>query len=198
MEKIYKLEPQSFISKLDEILNDKGINSALIRGYFQNETLGLSLSVLSDNASINKGTVVIGNTTVPREQELIEESLKTKMPKINLSDSFNIGNLVVNFKRWQRIGDFPFGFNDSFNLFHPIESVLDDKYFNKFLKIFHNSRAEKKLLITTNDYTNAPKKLYDFVDVVLILDTTNYDKNHKQQIKYLVDNLKSDGKDLPY
>lgn len=54
------------------------------------------------------------------------------------------------------------------------------------------------ILITTNDFSESPKKLYSFVDEILILDTTEVDDEHSEIYKVIQSNLEADHQSLPY
>jgi hypothetical protein len=175
--RIEKLEPKEFIKRFKELLLDKETNRILIRGYFDDDKLLLVFSCLYDLEEFNKGTVVIGNTTVPYERQFLEKGLHEVVPRFNLRDSFNVYGMIINFVQWKRNIDLPFGFDKDFALFHPVQSVLDGKDFPKFCGTIKNAKAKKNILITTNDFNNTAEKLYPYIDATLILDTTLNFKN---------------------
>jgi energy-coupling factor transporter ATP-binding protein EcfA2 len=53
-----------------------------------------------------------------------------------------------------------------------VESALDAPDFSKFCDTLKNTKTKKNIVVTTNDFRDAPEKLYPYVDRVLILDTT--------------------------
>lgn len=196
--RIEKFEPKEFIKRFKELLLDKETNRILIRGYFDDDKLLLVFSCLYDLEEFNKGTVVIGNTTVPYERQFLEKGLREVVPKFNLRDSFNVYGMIINFVQWKRNVDLPFGFDKDFALFHPVQSVLDGKDFPKFCVTMKNAKAKKNILITTNDLNNTAEKLYPYVDATLILDTTRVNEEHEKTYKVIQSNLQADHKVLPY
>lgn len=196
--RIEKLELKEFIKRFEELLLDKEINRILIRGYFDDDKLRLVFSCFYDLKEFNKGTVVIGNTTVPNERKFLERGLSEAVPKFNLRDLFNVYGMITNFVQWKRNIDFPFGFDKDFAVFHPVQSVLDSKDFPKFCAALKNSKAKKNILITTNDINNAAEKLYPYIDATLILDTTSVNEEHEKIYKVIQSNLQADHKNLPY
>ena len=196
--RIEKFEPKEFIKRFKELLLDKETNRILIRGYFDDDKLLLVFSCLYDLEEFNKGTVVIGNTTVPYERQFLEKGLHEVVPKFNLRDSFNVYGMIINFVQWKRNIDLPFGFDKDFALFHPVQSVLDGKDFPKFCVTMKNAKAKKNILITTNDLNNTAEKLYPYVDATLILDTTRVNEEHEKTYKVIQSNLQADHKVLPY
>lgn len=197
-EKIQNLKPQEFISEFENLLLDKNTHNMLVRGYFDEDKLLLTFGCLGDLESFNEGEIIIGTTTVSHEKELIQRGLRKEIPKLNLSDSFSFNNLSIRFLQWKRNSDFPFGFDKDFAVFHPVESVLDTKDFSKFCNTMKNAKARKNILITTNDFYVTPEKLYPYVDRVLILDTTQVNKEHQQTYNVIQDKLKVNHKSLPY
>lgn len=196
--RIEKLEPKEFIKRFEQLLLDKETNRILIRGYFDDDKLLLVFSCLYDLKEFNKGTIVIGNTTVPNEREFLERGLREVVPRFNLRDSFNVYGMIINFVQWKRNRDLPFGFDKDFALFHPVQSVLDGKDFPKFCGTIKNVKAKKNILITTNDFNNTAEKLYPYIDATLILDTTRVNEEHKKTYKVIQSNLQADHKVLPY
>lgn len=196
--RIEKFEPKEFIKRFKELLLDKETNRILIRGYFDDDKLLLVFSCLYYLEEFNKGTVVIGNTTVPYERQFLEKGLREVVPKFNLRDSFNVYGMIINFVQWKRNRDLPFGVDKDFALFHPVQSVLDGKDFPKFCATIKNVRARKNILITTNDVNNNAEKLYPHIDSTLILDTTSINKEHEKTYKVIQSNLQADHKVLPY
>ena len=196
--RIEKFEPKEFIKRFKELLLDKETNRILIRGYFDDDKLLLVFSCLYDLEEFNKGTVVIGNTTVPYERQFLEKGLREVVPKFNLRDSFNVYGMIINFVQWKRNVDLPFGFDKDFALFHPVQSVLDGKDIPKFCVTMKNAKAKKNILITTNDLNNTAEKLYPYVDATLILDTTRVNEEHEKTYKVIQSNLQADHKVLPY
>lgn len=197
-EKVQKLKPQEFVSEFEKLLLDKETHNILVRGYFDADKLILTFGCLGDLKGFDEGEVVIGNTTVPHERELLQKGLREDIPSLNLSDPFSINGLLIRFLLWKRNSDFPYGFDKDFAVFHPVESALDTKEFPKFCNTLKNSRAKKNILITTNDFHDTPEKLYPYIDRTLILDTTQVDKEHQQTYNVIQDNLKADHKSLPY
>lgn len=195
---VKNLKPQEFVDRFKFLLLDKVNHNILIRGYFDDDKLLLVFACLQDQEGLNEGTVVIGNTTVPHEREFLTKGLHESIPKLNLSDSFNINGLTVNFSLWKRNKDFPFGIDKDFVVFHPVESALDNKDFPKFCATLKNSKAKKNILITTNDFNCAPERLYPYVDEVLVLDTTDVNEEHRKTYKVIQDNLNADHQILPY
>lgn len=197
--KIQKLKIQEFVNKLEQLLLDEDTRNILVRGYFNSDKLLATFECLRDLKEFKKGTIVIGNATVPHERELLQEGVyRSSIPKLNLSDSFEINGLTVNFSQWKRNRDFAFGFDKDFVIFHPVESVLNNQDFSKFCATLKNSRAKKNILITTNDFNSAPEKLYPYVDIILILDTTDVNNDHREKYKTLQRNLEADHQLLPY
>ncbi len=196
--RIEKLKPKEFIKRFEQLLLDKETNRILIRGYFDDDKLLLVFSCLYDLKEFNKGTIVIGNTTVPNEREFLERGLREVVPRFNLRDSFNMYGMITNFVQWRRNRDFPFGFDKDFAVFHPVQSVLDGTDFPKFCAALKNVRARKNILITTNDVNNNAEKLYPHIDSTLILDTTSVNKEHEKTYKVIQSNLQADHKVLPY
>lgn len=197
-EKVQKLKPQEFVSGFEKLLLDKNTRNILVRGYFDNDKLLLVFACLYEMTGFDDGTVVIGNTMISHEREFLQRGIRKSIPKLNLSDTFSINGLTVNFTQWKRNRDFQFGFDKDFAIFHPVESALDDKYFPKFCSVLRNARAKKNILITTNDFSESPEKLYPYVDDILILDTTEVNDEHSKIYKVIQDNLKADHKPLPY
>ena len=196
--RIEKLEPIEFIKRFEQLLLDKETNRILIRGYFDDDKLLLVFSCLYDLKEFNKGTIVIGNTTVPNEREFLERGLREVVPRFNLRDSFNVYGMITNFVQWRRNRDFPFGFEKDFAVFHPVQSVLDGTEFSEFCAALKNVRARKNILITTNDVNNNAEKLYPHIDSTLILDTTSINKEHEKTYKVIQSNLQAEHKVLPY
>ncbi|MCP0886068.1 hypothetical protein LB941_01800 [Ligilactobacillus sp. WILCCON 0076] len=197
-EKVQKVKPQEFVSEFEKLLLDDNTHNILVRGYFDNDKLLLVFACLYETTGFDDGTIVIGNTTVPHEREFLQRGIRESIPKLNLSDAFNINGLTVNFTQWKRNRDFQFGFDKDFVVFHPVQSALDDKDFPKFCSILNNSKAKMNILITTNDFSESPKKLYSFVDEILILDTTEVDDEHSEIYKVIQSNLEADHQSLPY
>lgn len=195
---IKKLKPMEFVTSFKELLLDENTHNILVRGYFNEDKLFLTFACLSDLKKLNEGTIVIGNTTVPHERELLQRGIGKNIPKLNLSDTFNINGLTVNFTQWKRNRDFPFGFDKDFVVFHPVESALVGKDFPKFCSTLKNSKAKKNILITTNDFYDTSEKLYPYVDETLILDTTDINDENRQAYKTIQSNLEADNKPLPY
>ncbi|MER1299806.1 hypothetical protein [Ligilactobacillus salivarius] len=196
---IEKLDIEKSDSKLTELLLDQDTNNILIRGFFDEDKVALTFFTIGKLSEYNNGTVVIGNTTVTNEREFLEKGLCEPIPHINLQDTFRIGDLSVRFTKWNKHKDSPFNWNDDFAIFHPVQSVLySDKNCNDFKKVLSNSKAKKNILLTTNDFCTHPKKLYDEVDAVLILDTTMLDDKHKEKFNIIKKNLTDQGKKLPY
>lgn len=94
---VENLKPQEFVDRFKFLLLDKVTHNILIRGYFDDDKLLLAFACLQDQEGLNEGTVVIGNTTVPHEREFLAKGLHESIPKLNLSDPFNINGLTVNF-----------------------------------------------------------------------------------------------------
>lgn len=197
-EKVQKLRPQKFVNEFKKLLLDKNTHNILVRGYFDNDKLLLVFACLYETTGFDDGTIVIGNTTVPHEREFLQRGIRKSIPKLNLSDTFNINGLTVNFTQWKRNRDFPFGFDKDFAVFHPVQSVLDTQDFPKFCNTLKNSKARKNILITTNDFYDVPEKLYPYVDNVLIMDITQVNEEHQQTYKTIQSNLEADYKSLPY
>lgn len=195
---IKKLKSKEFITNFKKLLLDEDTHNILVRGYFDEDKLLLTFACLSDLKELNDGTIVIGNTTVPHEREFLQRGIRKNIPKLNLSDTFNINGLTVNFTQWKRNRDFPLGFDKDFVIFHPVQSVLNGQVFQKFCSTLKNAKAKKNILITTNDFYNTPKKLYPYVDETLILDTTAINDKNKQTYKTIQNNLEADHKPLPY
>lgn len=196
--KVQKLKPQEFVSEFEKLLLDKETQNILVRGYFDTDKLILTFGCLGDLENFDEGEIVIGNTTVPHERELLQKGLRKDIPKLNLSDSFIINGLSISFLQWKRNRDFTYGYDKDFAVFHPVESVLDTQDFPKFCNTLKNSKARKNILITTNDFSNTPEKLYSYIDRTLILDTTQVNEEHQQTYNVIQDNLKADHKLLPY
>lgn len=196
---IQKLKLEEFIDRFEKLLLDEKTHNILIRGYFDDDKLLLTFECLKDLKNFYEGVLVIGNTTVPYEEEFLRKGLHTtSIGKLNLSDSFNINGLSIKFLQWKRNKDFAFGFNMDFAIFHPVESVLHNKDFSKFCATLNNSKAKKNILITTNDFNDIPEKLYPYIDEILILDTTDLNKKHQQTYKVIQDNLNTKHRTLPY
>lgn len=195
---IKKVKPQEFVSEFEKLLLDDNTHNILVRGYFDNDKLLLVFACLYETTGFNAGTIVIGNTTVPHERELLQRGIRENIPKLNLSDAFSINGLTVNFTQWKRNRDFQFGFDKDFVVFHPVQSALDTQDFPKFCDALKNSKTRKNILITTNDFYDAPEKLYPYMDRILILDTTQVNEEHQQTYKVIQDNLEADHKSLPY
>lgn len=194
------LEPRDFVNKLKQALLDDSVHNILIRGYFDEEKILLVFDTLQNLADYQVGSIVMGNVTVRAERNYLVEGLSSRyVPRFNLSDTFKMGNLRVNFIKWEQNIDREFNLDKDFAIFHPVESVLkDDLSVEAFRKVLSNSKAKKNILLTTNDLTNNPEKIFDDVEAVLILDSTGVDDNHKQRYKSIERNMTSRGKKLPY
>lgn len=197
-EKVQKLKPQKFVSEFEKLLLDQDTHNILVRGYFDDDKLILTFGCLGDLESFNEGEIVIGNTTVPHERELLQKGLRIDIPKLNLSNSFSINGLSIKFLQWKKYHNFPFGFDKDFAVFYPVESALNTQDFPRFCNTLKNAKVRKNVLITTNDFYDVPEKLYPYVDRVLILDTTQVNKKHQQTYNVIRDSLKADHKSLPY
>jgi hypothetical protein len=195
---VQKLKPQEFVTRFEELLLDEDIRNILVRGYFDDDKLLLTFSCLGNLKKFNNGTIVIGNTTVPHERELLQRSLRGGIPKLNLSDLFNINGLNIDFLQWKRNRDIAFGFDKDFSIFHSVESALGNRDFYKFCSTLKNVKAKKNILITTNDFDTMPEKLYPYVDAILVLDTTDVNEDHQKTYKVIQANLKTDHQVLPY
>lgn len=193
--KIEKLEYESFLKWLHDFFNDSKNANLLIRGYFGQDKLTTVLQYINYNNNIKSGTFVVRDIgEVPR---LFGPSFKSgKFHKVNMTDKYDLVGASVDFKKWDRDYDLPYGYGEDFCIFYPVEGLLfDEKSTQKFIKKFSNSRAKKNIILTTNDYSKRAEKLYPFVDKVINLDTSEFNKEKYETLK---NNFKSDNKELPY
>lgn len=192
---IEKLEYEPFVKYLDAFFSKSKDVNLLVRGYFSQDKLTTILQYINYNTSLKSGTFEVGNIgEVPR---LFGPSFKSnKFHKVNMTDKYNLVGADVDFKKWNRDYEIPYCYEKDFCIFYPVENLLfDERNTQKFLKKVSNSKAKKNIIITTNDYSKRPEKLYPFVDKVVVLDTSEYNKETYQTIK---NNLLKENRNLPY
>ncbi|MFT8728626.1 MAG: hypothetical protein ABF755_01005 [Oenococcus oeni] len=194
---IYK--PKDFVSKLNDFLESDVEKNILIRGYFDDDKLYATMYALQQSHEYVNGNVVLGSINLPSANELFQRAITSNFPKFDLQRKIHTMGLNLSFSKYDREIDMPFGFEDSFTLFFPVESVFFSKRdFSKLKHKIESSKADKNIFITTNDFSQRAEMLYPFVDEVLVLDTTDLDDKHLSTFETIKNNIALEGETIPY
>ncbi|MCG0739770.1 hypothetical protein [Lactiplantibacillus plantarum] len=196
--KLQKLEIRQFLEAVSSFLKSNKTTTLLVRGFFMQDNLKAVLEAMQEDDNLKTSIFVTGDISeVPR---LFNEPLGQKIlkrPKLNTS--YRLAGTTTQFIKRNQNVNCDFGFGIDLAVFYPVQNVLfEESDFNKFISKLHHSKANKNILIMTNDYSRRAEKLYQFVDEVLVLDTSQLDEKHSEKAKQLAENFKRDGKDLPY
>lgn len=197
MVKIYKDKPNNSYKKLKEFLHDNNPNKILIRGFCWDLNLSIVLKALKQT-SLNKGLLTcVGSGNVSKLFH------RAGFEDVNASiGGYTIVNgLSINFDKYNEVHN---DRHKDFHIFFPVENMLlDKKEANIVIDAINKSHAQKTIVIITNDFYRQPEELYPYIDIVQIVDISNYNKTFNDrklsQIQKNVElNLKARGEELPY
>ncbi|GEP19693.1 hypothetical protein [Pediococcus argentinicus] len=197
MEKVNEKEIENCIKKFIHS-DDKNL---LIRGYFDIDKLVAVLSSVYNEEEVNQLLLVLGDTSVKDVPRLFNPAfIQPKFKNVKLdTKKYRFPNAEGVFTKWRSHINGVFGAGKDLAIFYPVEGVLfNSNDTDKFKSTLKNSRAKKSILITTNDFSNLTKKLYDSVDEVIIFDSSNANENNKELLKVIHRNFEFDKRELPY
>lgn len=196
--KLKRIGPDDFKKSLESLLSNENISNILIRGYFDNSKLNLTLRAIKDNKEMREGVFVIGGMKQGRTENVLGHALHIPNFYLDSLEKVDIGNQTqITSDKWNQDVEFTYGDNCDFALFYPIQlEVADKKFVTTLIQKIKNSKAKKNIILTTNDWTKNPETLYKYMDSVISLDLEDYSEEYREKLKYIKINI--DGKPLPY
>lgn len=154
-------------------LRDDNKRILLVKGYDDEAKLRVALSCLEK--VYDRG--IIRTSSMSDESFHINFAFnKNLLPNIVTStNNYKIGKMVVSISSYKtHTQSNPSGNQDTFTLFHPVQTVLDDsKEYKKFLNELGNTYSSKILLVTTNEHTIKNWNIVNYVDEVFFYSVEN-------------------------
>lgn len=194
MPKIIKTDRKKFERYFKDFL-EGGVESKtlMVRCYNYHDSLREVLNNLYISPLIHTGIIKVRSM---ENNVNIFEGLapKNKIKKIT-QDSI-LGNKDFTFQIEKRSYFEDYSDRDV-QVFVPIQTILNCSKEVEKLKRFLKTTDTKTVLITTNDYGRKPEGLYDYLDEVIILDTS-LESNNLEKMKNLRENISDENGKMPY
>lgn len=166
-------DQEKAVKNVTEFLMHKTKRILLLKGYDNESKLKVALSCL--NNEFDKG--IIRTSSMSNISEFINLAFEKKLlpHKVKSTTTYQLGNMTVNINSYStHTASNPRGTKDTFTLFFPVQSVLDDSNrFEKFLEEINNSDSRKLILISTNEWGIKNWDIESHVDVVFFYDVEN-------------------------
>nr|WP_225988801.1 hypothetical protein [Peribacillus frigoritolerans] len=156
-----------------KFLGDKTSRILLVRGYDNDAKVRVILSCL--NNEFNKG--IIRTSSMADISSHINRAFKKDLlpSAIKSTTNYSLGSMTVNINSYSsNTKNNPRGNEDTFTLFHPVQTVLDDsKRYENFLIDIKNNNSRKIILSTTNEWSIKDWDIENHVDEVFFYDIEN-------------------------
>ncbi|MBP1907652.1 hypothetical protein J2Z32_004332 [Paenibacillus turicensis] len=178
-----KLEAIEVVIKF---LNDSNSKTLLMKGYDNDAKLRVVLSCL--NKHFDKG--IIRTSSMSNIPDLINGTFNKRLLPNTIKSTavYRIGKITVNISSYTtNTSKNPLGNHNTFTIFFPVQTVLDDsKRYKKFLTELKNTNSKKVILITTNEWGIENWDIENQVDQVFFY---SVEEDNPQ----LMNNLRSNG-----
>lgn len=166
-------DKEKAVAKVMEFLKDETKRVLLIRGYDNEAKIRVALSCL--NQIYDNG--IIRTSSMSNISDLINRSFKNNyLPNSAKSTTlYKIGNMSVNISSYASHTKMnPKGNEDTFTLFYPVQTVLDNpKRYAAFKKEIKNCNSGKVILITTNEWGIKEWDIENHVNEVFFYEVEN-------------------------
>lgn len=138
---------------VNEFMKENTKRILLLRGYDQEAKIQVTLSLL--NKHFKKGII---RTGYMGDLPMIINSAFSKdlLPSnVRSTTNYKLGKMTVNINSYSNhTRSNPTGNDDTFTLFVPVQSVLDNpKRYEKFLSEIEKAKSRKIILITSNEWS---------------------------------------------
>ncbi|WP_026694105.1 hypothetical protein [Peribacillus kribbensis] len=156
-----------------KFLRNKDKKTLLVRGYDNDAKLNVVLSCL--NSVFEKG--IIRTSSMSDLSFHIYRAFNKKLlpSTVTSTNNYKIGRMTVRVNSYSNnTRSNPRGNKNTFTLFHPVQTVLDDiKRYSAFLNDIENSQSSKVILITTNEWSIKNWDIENHVDEVFFYSVEN-------------------------
>ncbi|PFR08645.1 hypothetical protein COK30_22960 [Bacillus cereus] len=178
------IDEQNAIESVMRFLQDGTKRTLLVRGYDNDAKLRIVLSCL--NGEFNKG--IIRTSSMSSISNHINQAFNKRLlpHTVKSTTNYKLGRMVVNINSYAtHTQSNPNGNKDTFTLFHPVQTVLDDaKRYEKFLSEIQSTESRKVILITTNEWGIKEWDIENHVDEVFFYSVENDNPEIMSNLRY--------------
>lgn len=167
------LDKNKAIDIITGFLQDESKKYLLVRGYDCDVKLKVVLGCL--NRKFDKG--IIRTSSMSDISFQINRSFhKDLLPyTVKSTTNYELGRMLVNINSYvTHTKSNPRGNENTFTLFYPVQSVLDNEQrYKKFLDELKNTNSKKVILITTNEWSIKEWNIENYMDEVFFYSVEN-------------------------
>ncbi|MDR4926534.1 hypothetical protein [Peribacillus simplex] len=161
------------IEAVMKFLGDNTKRILLVKGYDNDAKVRVILACL--NKEFDKGilrTSSMGDISFHINRAFKKDLLPSA---VKSTANYTLGSMTVNINSYTgHTKNNPRGNEDTFTLFHPVQTVLDDsKRFENFLNDLKNTNSRKIILSTTNEWSIKDWNIENHVDEVFFYEVEN-------------------------
>jgi hypothetical protein len=166
-------DKEKAIETILSFLKDDTKKTLLVRGYDNDAKLRVVLACLS--SIFTKG--IIRTSSMSDIAFHVNRSFKENLlpHTVKSTTSYRLGNMTVKINSYvTNTKSNPKGNNNTFTLYHPVQTVLDDlKRYSKFLEDLKDTNSSKVILVTTNEWSIDNFDIENHVDEVFFYSVEN-------------------------
>lgn len=167
------LDKNMAIDSIINFLQDESKKYLLVRGYDCDAKLKVVLGCL--NREFDKG--IIRTSSMSDISFQINSSFKKDLLPYTVKSTTNyeLGRMIVNINSYvTHTKSNPRGNENTFTLFYPVQTVLDnEKRYEKFLDELKSTNSKKVILITTNEWSIKEWDIENYMDEVYFYSVEN-------------------------